>query len=178
VTVTTYEAGVREEQDGSAPQYGAGDASGEATVHRSTAAIAGHPLHPMLVPVPIGLLTAAVVSDGAYAITGDSFWARASRWLLGGGLLAGLMAATLGLVDFSTISRARSTTGVTHAAGNATILGLTGISLLLRRGAPRHVPAAAMALSGIAAALLAVTGWLGGELSYREGIGVIPDDQR
>lgn len=174
--VTTYESGVRvHEGDGGGI---AADVVGEATVHPSTAAIAGHPLHPMLVPVPIGLLSAAAASDVAYAVTGDAFWARASRWLLGGGLLAGVMAAMLGIVDFTTIRRARSSTGVTHAAGNATILALTGVSLLLRRGEPRRVPPMAMALSGLAAALLTVTGWLGGELSYRDGIGVLPDDQR
>ena len=176
--VSTYESGIRIEEDGSSPLVGGADASGEATVHRSTAAVAGHPLHPMIVPVPIGLLTAAAVSDVAYAITGDGFWARASRWLLGGGLLAGLTAAALGIVDFTTIRRARSATGVTHAAGNATILGLTGVSLLLRRGSPRRVPTLAMALSALAAAMLMVTGWLGGELSYREGIGVLPNDER
>ena len=176
--VTTYESGIKVQEDGSAPMIGEADASGEASVHRSTAAVAGHPLHPMIVPVPIGLLTAAAASDVAYAITGDGFWARASRWLLGGGLLAGITAATLGIVDFTTIRRARSATGIGHAAGNATILGLTGVSLLLRRGSPKSVPRAAMALSALAAAMLMVTGWLGGELSYRDGIGVIPDDER
>lgn len=176
--VTTYESGVRTTEDGRPPRNDEPDASGEATVHRSTAAVAGHPLHPMIVPVPIGLLAAATASDVAYAITGDGFWARASRWLLGGGLLAGITAATLGIVDFSTIRRARSSTGIAHAAGNATILGLTGVSLLLRRGSPKSVPTLAMALSALSAAMLMVTGWLGGELSYREGIGVIPDDQR
>ncbi len=174
--VTTYESGVRVVEGASASM--ADDVAGEASVHPSTAAIAGHPLHPMLVPVPIGMLSAAVASDVAYAITGDGFWARASRWLLGGGMLAGLMAAVLGIIDFTTIRRARSSTGVTHAAGNATILALTGVSLLLRRGDPRRVPVSAMALSGLAAALLTITGWLGGELSYRHGIGVILDDQR
>ncbi len=173
--VATYESGVREVETGLGPMAPTGE---PASVHPSTAAVAGHPMHPMVVPIPIGLLTAAVVSDVAYAVTGDGFWARASRWLLGGGIVGGLVAASIGLVDFTTIRRARSATGVGHASGNAAILGLSAVSLALRRGSPRRVPPVAMALSALAGAMLAVTGWLGGELSYREGVGVIPDDER
>ena len=173
--VATYESGIREVETGLGPM---GSSGAPATAHASTAAIAGHPMHPMVVPIPIGLLTAAVVSDLAYAVTGDGFWARASRWLLGGGILGGLVAAGIGLVDFTTIRSARSATGVGHASGNAAILALSAVSLAIRQGSPRRVPPLAMALSALAGAMLAVTGWLGGELSYREGIGVIPDDER
>ena len=145
---------------------------------RSTASIAGHPLHPMLVPLPIGLLTAATVSDVAGMLSGDRFWARASRWLLRGALLSGATAGVLGATDFLTIGKARGSTGIAHAAGNATILGLSAASLAIRRGDRDRVPLAAAAISGMAAMLLLVTGWLGGELSYRHGIGVLPVDER
>jgi uncharacterized membrane protein len=173
--VTTYEAGVKSDgQEGWPIDV---DEGSPATAHPSTAAVAGHPLHPMVVPIPIGLLSAAVVSDIAFAITRDGFWARASRWLLRGGLLGGLVAAPLGAIDFRSIRAARTPGGQAHAAGNLTIMALTGLSLLLRRGSPGRVPPIAMVLSMLAGAMLAVTGWLGGELSYREGIGVIPDEE-
>lgn len=173
--VTTYESGLRER---AADWEGPADGPRTGSVHPSTASIAGHPLHPAVVPIPIGLLTAAAASDLAHAITGDAFWARASRWLLGGGLVGGLLAAGLGIVDFATIRKARGSIGAAHAAGNATILCLNGISLLLRQGSPRTVPALARGLTALAAAMLAVTGWLGGELAFRAGIGVVPDDER
>ena len=142
--------------------------------HPSTAAIAGHPLHPAVVPVPIGLLTATAASDIAFLVTGDRFFARASRWLLRGAVASGVVAASLGLTDFATVRAARSTTGIAHGGGNAAILLASLVSLLARRGERDRVPAAAFALSAAAAVLLAVTGWLGGELSYRQRIGVVP----
>lgn len=144
--------------------------------HPSTAAVAGHPIHPAMVPIPIGLLTATAASDVAHLITGQSFFARASRWLQAGGLLGGVAAAIPGLIDFSTIRAARHPVGVAHAGGNVTLLGLSAIGLLLRRGSPNRVPFLAAILSILAAAMLAGTGWLGGELAFRRHVGVIPPD--
>jgi len=146
--------------------------------HLSTASIAGHPLHPAVVPIPIGLLTAAAASDLAHLITGDGFFARMSRWLVGGGIAGGLMAAGLGIIDFATIRAARGPMGIAHAGGNAAILGMSGLSLLLRQRSASRVPATALGLSAAAAAMLTITGWLGGELAFRKGIGVVPPPQR
>ena len=168
--------------DASAGAQGLGDSAGEADAltvdHRSTAAVAGHPLHPSFVPLPIGLLVATTVSDVAHAMTGDRFFARASRWLVGGSVLTGAPAAALGAIDFSTIRAARRPIGIAHAVGNTSILLMTVLSLLLRRGRTDHVPRAAMALSLLSSLGLAVTGWLGGELSYRHRIGVVPLSER
>jgi len=72
---------------------------------RSTLTIAGHPIHPMLVPFPIGFLVGTLASDLAYWGTGDPFWARGSMWLVGAGVVTGGLAAIFGLVDFLTIER-------------------------------------------------------------------------
>ena len=96
---------------------------------RSTASIAGHPLHPAIVPVPIGLLVGAALSDLGHLVTGDRFFARASRWLLRGGIVSGAAAASLGATDFATIRQARDPIGVAHAGGNAAIMGLSILSL-------------------------------------------------
>jgi len=146
--------------------------------HRSTAAVAGHPLHPAVVPVPIGMLTAAAVSDVGYLVTGERFFARMSRWLVGGGIVGGLLAAPLGALDLSTIRAARTPTGLAHAGGNVAVLALSIISLAMRQRAGSRVPAPALVLTMLSAVMLAVTGWLGGELSYRKGIGVLPHDER
>jgi uncharacterized membrane protein len=146
--------------------------------HRSTAAIAGHPIHPAIVPIPIGMIVATALSDLAHLLTRDGFFARASRFLVAGSIVSALVAAIPGILDFSTIRAARGRTGFAHAGGNLTIVGLSALSLILRNGSRRRVPAAAMALSALAAALVGVTGWLGGELTFRERIGVVPLDDR
>jgi uncharacterized membrane protein len=148
------------------------------TEHPSTAAIGGHPIHPAVVPVPIGLLVAASVSDLAHVATGDRFFARASRLLVAGGVASGVGAALPGLLDLLTIRAARNRVGYAHAGGNAAILALGAASLAMRAGQTDRVPSAAMGLSLVGSALLALTGWLGGELAFRHRIGVVPLAER
>lgn len=143
---------------------------------RSTAAIAGHPLHPMIVPFPIAFLVGALATDIVFLSNqGDPFWARASEWLLGAGLVMGALAALLGLVDFLTIRRARSLAAAwAHFLGNGLALALTLWNLLDRTNAATlNVTELNLVLSAIVVAILLVTGWLGGELAYRHRIGVI-----
>lgn len=144
----------------------------------STAAIGGHPLHPALIPFPIAFLTGALATDLAYWFTADSFWARASFWLLVAGIIMGALAAVLGLIDFLTIERARAyTTGWIHAGSNVTVLVLALINLWLRWGdnqAAAILPWGLL-LSGIIAGLLGIAGWTGGELAYRHKVGVIEE---
>lgn len=143
----------------------------------STAAIAGHPLHPMLVPFPIAFLVGALASDLAFWWTADPFWARASLWLAGAGLVTGVVAAVAGLTDFLGDSRVRSYAAAwVHFGGNAAVLLLTLCSVLIRLGDPAGaVLPIGLILSLVVAGMLMLTGWLGGELSYRHRIGVIPD---
>lgn len=131
----------------------------------------------MLVPLPIGLLVAALGADIGFWATGDPFWARAGLWLVGTGLLTGLAAAVAGLTDFVTIPRVREyRTAWAHLLGNAAALALAAISWLLRLpDAADAVLPGGIVLSAITVAILGVTGWLGGELSYRHKIGVIEE---
>ncbi|HEV7369106.1 DUF2231 domain-containing protein [Arenibaculum sp.] len=141
---------------------------------RSTAALGGHPIHPMLVPFPMAFLTAALGTDIAYLRTRDPFWARASEWLLRAGVVSGAAAAVFGAADWTTIRHARSNAaGIVHAAGNTAALGLAYANLSRRRGRRESAVAdGGAALSAAVAGILGVTGWAGGELSYRHGIGV------
>jgi uncharacterized membrane protein len=143
----------------------------------STAAIARHPVHPMLVPFPIGFLVAALGGDVGYWITQDAFWARASLWLVGAGLLTGLGAAAAGLLDFITISRVRELRAAwIHFIGNATAIALAAVSWILRLPDPSDaVLPGGLVLSAVITAILGLTGWYGGELSYRHRVGVISD---
>ena len=139
----------------------------------SRAAILGHPIHPMLVPLPIGLLVAATVSDLVGTSRGGRFWARASRLLLGGTVATGATAGAVGAIDFVSVEQARRPEGWIHATGNAVILLLTVANLGLRTD-DDHIPVAGATMSVIATAILGLTGWMGGELSYRYRVGVTP----
>lgn len=141
----------------------------------STVAVAGHPLHPAIITLPIGLLVSAPVTDIAYWFLGDVFWARASFWLIVAGLVTGLVAAITGLLDFIRIGRVRKhTAGWAHMYANVTALVVTAINLGLRVGDPvENLLFTGLILSVIVATLLGISGWYGGELVYRHKIAVI-----
>jgi uncharacterized membrane protein len=140
----------------------------------STAAILGHPIHPMLVPFPLAFLVGVLLTDLAYWATADPFWARASLWLVGAGVVAGAVASIAGMIDFFTIQRAREhAMGWVHFLGNTTALALSLVNWLLRVDDPAAaVLPWGLVLSLVVAGILGVTGWAGGELSYRHRIGV------
>jgi uncharacterized membrane protein len=141
----------------------------------STAAVVGHPIHPMLIPFPITFLTAALATDVAARTTGDPFWSRTSRWMIGAGIMTGLVAGAVGAIDYFTIRRAREkSVGKLHAYGNPLALGLAAANLAMRqkRQAGAMPSAAEIGLSTATAAVLGVTGWAGAELSYRHMVGV------
>ncbi len=138
----------------------------------SRAAILGHPIHPMLIPFPLAFLTGALLTDLAFWATVDPFWARASVWLLGVGLLTGLVAGAVGAVDYFGVPRVRALRlGQIHAYGNAAALVLALGNWLTRLGDPvAAVLPSGLILSLLIAVVLGVTGWAGGELSYRHRI--------
>lgn len=141
----------------------------------STAAVAGHPIHPMLVVFPIAFLVAALATDLSFWGTNDPFWARASTWLLGAGVVMGVLAAVAGLIEFLTIRRVRSlAAGWIHFLGNAAAILLALANLLYRidEGPGAGVLPFGLILSAVVVAILLVTGWLGGELVFRHRIGV------
>lgn len=146
---------------------------------KSTAAIMGHPLHPMIVPLPIGALVGVLLSDIGYASTQNPFWVEASRWLLLAGLITGALAAVLGLIEFLTIPYVRSKSAAwVHFLGNGVALVLSLVNLLSRPGEDQAgVPDGGLLLSLVVVLILLVTGWLGGELSYRYRVGVVPREE-
>jgi len=143
----------------------------------SRAKIFGHAIHPILIVYPLGLLSAAVVFDIIYLVTGNPTWTTVSFWMIAAGIIGGLLAAVFGLIDYLAIpSNTRaSRIGLLHGLTNLGVVILFIASWLMRRYSPDVPSTAAFALSfiGVAAALLG--GWLGGELVERLGVGVDPD---
>lgn len=144
---------------------------------QSSVHVNGHPIHPMLIPLPVAAFIGLVLTDLAWLQTADPFWARASWWLLAAGIATGLLAGAVGAIDYLTIARVRQLpSGRWHAIGNVIALVLAGVNLAIRWDDPRAIEGAPFILTLMVFALLGITAWLGGELSYRHRIGVaVPD---
>ena len=138
----------------------------------------GHPLHPVLVTVPIGAWVASFVFDLASRLSDEPVvFAKGAWWLIGLGLVGAVAAAMLGFLDLFAIPTGTRAfrTGLLHMALNLMVVVVFAGSLLLRRGRleqPGGVPASLIAVSAVALGVLAVSGWLGGKLAYRYGVRV------
>lgn len=141
---------------------------------RSTASIAGHPIHPLLVPLPIGFLVGALITDVTYTMSTWWMWAYASSWLLGAGIVTALLAALAGFTDFFGDRRIRALRKAWyHMIGNlvAVVLAIVNFIVHTRDGAAAVIPLG-VTLSAITVLLLLFNGWMGGELVFRHRVGV------
>jgi uncharacterized membrane protein len=140
----------------------------------SLAQIYGQPLHPAVVPLPIGMFVGAFVADLAYARTHDRFWARMAHAMAAAGVGTGLLAGALGATDLVGRDRIRSRGSAwVHGLGNLAAVGLGVGSVLLRRDRhPDVIVPRGVAVSTAIVAILGVTGWLGGELVFRHRVGI------
>lgn len=140
----------------------------------SRAKLFGHPIHPVLIPFPLGLLATSVVFDVVYLLTGDGKWSGISFWMIAAGVIGGLAAAVFGLIDWLAIpsgTRAK-TVGMWHGAVNVVVVALFGIGWLLRLDDPGEPGTFPIVLSFVGVGLASLGGWLGGELVGRLGVGV------
>ncbi len=129
----------------------------------------------MLIVLPLGLLSAAVVFDVIYLISGDQVFSSVAFWNIAAGVLGGLLAAVFGAWDWFHIPRETRAKriGLLHGGGNVVVVVVFSLSWLLRLGEEGYTPSAlAYAFSFGGLALAAVTGWMGGELVDRLGVGV------
>jgi uncharacterized membrane protein len=146
----------------------------------STVAIAGHPLHPLIVTFPLAFLTGAFGADIGYLFTHDVFWARVAIWFIGAGFVAGLVAALTGMLDFLRIDRVRKhRAGWLHMFTNITAMVLTLINWSIRwHNFEGAVLPFGLIISTVVASLLAISGWYGAELVYRHKVSVIGASDR
>lgn len=139
----------------------------------------GHPFHPILVTIPIGAWVGALVFDIASRVnsTGSRSLVDAAYWLIGLGIVTALLAALFGLLDLLTIPTGTRAfrTGLIHMVLNVSIVGLFVVNFIWRHSnyyELSKVKVGQLVLSAVAIALLLVSGWLGGMLSYRYGVRV------
>jgi len=140
---------------------------------KSLASVKGHPIHPMLIVYPFAFLTGSFGFAAAGAATRKRDLERVADYLVPAGIVAGLLAAVPGVVDYfgsvppQSSGRDRATK---HALLNVTGLALFAASAVLRR--EEHRRGWPLALKGFGSAVMSVAGFLGGTLVYRNQIGV------
>jgi uncharacterized membrane protein len=140
----------------------------------SRAKLLGHPIHTALIVFPLGLLGMAVIFDLLALAMGQGYWAEIALWMMVAGVVTGLIAAPFGLIDWLAIpagTRAKRI-GALHGIGNVIVVLLFAVSAWMRWDVPQSPSVLAVMLSLVGLLLALVTGWLGGELVDRLGVGV------
>jgi uncharacterized membrane protein len=138
----------------------------------------GHPLHPLLVTVPIGAWVASLVFDiGSHIAGRPAPLFDGSLWLIAIGVLGALAAACVGFLDLFAIPTGTRAfrTGLLHMSLNLLVTLAYAVGFVWRHGTYGHggaVGAGQLALSAVSLAVLSVSGFLGGKLAYRFGIRV------
>jgi uncharacterized membrane protein len=145
---------------------------------RSTAAVAGHPIHATLVPFPIVCFTLALVTDFMFWRTGDLMWQNFSSWLLFAGIVTGAFAALFGAIDLLSRRAVRAQRPAwPHAIGNTVVLLVALLNNFVHAGDGwTAVVPWGLTLSAVTVLLMAVTVWLGRSLVYRHAVGVSSHD--
>jgi uncharacterized membrane protein len=148
---------------------------------KSKAAIGSHPIHPMLVPIPIGAFFVALVGDILHtARPEDPFWYDLSFTCIGIGLVFALTAAVFGAIDYLGVRMGGQAfrLATLHAILNVSMAILYAFSFLLRRHNAAMEPGrwpTAMGLAVAAFVLLGISGWIGGKLAYEHRVGVVEE---
>ncbi len=140
------------------------------------ASIARHPIHPMLITIPIGLWIFSFACDLVVLFSDvgavELLWFALAYYAMAAGVLGAIIAAIPGLFDFFSLRNRRlRRIGLTHIALNLSVVALYVVNLWLRsQDPPAFLPA--MGLSVVCIAVIAVAGWLGGEMVHVHGVGV------
>ena len=155
-------------------QDGVRSVTGRSGVRPATVALRGnewlgHPLHPVVVALPIGAWAVGAWYDARSAKSNDPRDEHAADGALRVGGAGALVSSITGVVQFvDAHDQARRETAV-HAALNNWALGLYVTSLVLRRSGRRPL-GRKLATAGLG--LVSVSGWLGGDLAFRHGVGM------
>ena len=140
---------------------------------RSTASIAGHPIHPMLVPIAIGCWVLSFAADLICLFTGAAQpWQTVAYCAMIGGIIGALAAAVPGLIDMLSLPPGPiKKTALTHMGINLVVVALYVCNAFLRAGNPQDLKLP-MLLSAVAVVMLLFSGWLGGKMVFEAGVGV------
>jgi uncharacterized membrane protein len=141
----------------------------------STVAVAGHPIHAMLVHFPIALTVIVLGCDVLYWFDADTFWARAALWASGGAFWAGVIASIAGLAELLLVTGIRvRAASWSHAVVAVMLLSVLGANWGARQwGDETNLLPAGLFLSLLGMLNVAFAGWHGGKLVFDHGIGLM-----
>ena len=138
----------------------------------------GHPVHPILITLPIGGWTFAVVFDLiSYASAEPRIWSHGAMWLMLFGVVGAALAAVFGSIDLLNVPRgtAAFATGRIHAVLNSIALVLFLGNFIWRyrtQDGWEAAPVGSLVLSFVGMAVVGASGFLGGKLAYHHGVRV------
>ncbi|HJP92348.1 MAG TPA: DUF2231 domain-containing protein [Pyrinomonadaceae bacterium] len=144
----------------------------------SPASVNGHPIHPMLIPLPIGLWVFSLVADLIYLWRGNPVWKDwVAFYTLLGGIVTAAIAAVPGLIDWLSLTDK----GVVkianwHARLNVIALVVFAGSFYLRTTSGASWVSGSytipLVLSVLGVVLIIISGWLGGEMVFKHAVAV------
>ncbi|HEU5237721.1 MAG TPA: DUF2231 domain-containing protein [Pyrinomonadaceae bacterium] len=145
----------------------------------SPASFKGHPFHPIIIPLPIGLWIFSIASDLIFKFGwGGQVWNDVAFYTLAGGIVGALIAALPGFIDLTGLTNPKTKTiAIWHMMINLLAVALYCVNFWLRtqRTPGDNLP---IILSAIGIVLIIISGWLGGEMVYVRGVAVKqPPDQ-
>ncbi len=145
---------------------------------RSRMAIFGHPIHPMLIHFPVAALLGLICTDIGYALTGDSFWARAGTWLAAIGVFGGWFSGLIGVLDLVLVKAIRRLViAWCHGIMAVMLLSLATLNWLLRLGdAQALIIPWGLYVSLLSGVMISITSFLGGQMVYHHAVGVAADE--
>lgn len=140
---------------------------------RSAFAIAGHPVHAMLVSFPVAFVLGSLASDLAYWWSADPFWARFSLWMVGAAFVMGTLAGLAGTMDFMIAYKIRRhVSSWSHFIAAVMLISLAGANWWQRVSQPEEaILPWGLFMSAVSAVSLGVVGWYGGKLVFHHHIG-------
>lgn len=148
---------------------------------KSKATLAGHPVHPMLIPFPLALWTTSFVVDILFYFFRHPTLLVIAKFMLAAGCIGALAAAVAGFIDWLSITDGEvKKVANWHARLNVAALVIFAISFFLRMGRYSDLVGRKLTipflLSLVGVILISISGWLGGELVFRYGVGQTRDD--
>jgi uncharacterized membrane protein len=148
---------------------------------KSKASIGGHPIHPMLIPFPLALWATSFVVDILFYFLRHPTLLVIAKFMLAAGCIAAIAAAIPGIIDWLAIKNGDAKRAANwHARLNIAALVIFAISLFLRLGSYSGMVGRRLTipflLSLVGVILISISGWLGGELVFRYGIGQEQDE--
>lgn len=140
----------------------------------SSIAVAGHPIHAMLVHFPIAFVVATLGVDILYWWSADPFWVQVGLWSAGAAFVFGVLASVVGTLELLAVPGIRvRVASWNHAIAAMVLVAITAANAGLRIFGTHDILPNGLMLSALGTMAVAFAGWHGGKLVFDHGVGLI-----